>query len=98
MSRIPENVLQIFQNPNTCNKFKQEISRIGNYVKNFQIQESHRFQDFKDTLPLLITLFVAYHPNIDFKLQIPKEKVFLCFQGTPLENIAIRIVGETIQL
>jgi len=97
MSQIPQNVLQIFQNQNTCMKFKQEVSRIGNYVKNFQLQESHRFQDFKDTLPLLLTVFVAYHPNIDFKIQLPKERSFLCFVGTPLENVPIRIVGETIQ-
>jgi hypothetical protein len=97
MSKIPQDVLQIFQNQNICMKFKQEVSKIGHYVKNFQLQESHRFHDFKDTLPLLLTLFVAYHPSVDFKMHLPKEKSFVCFEGTSLENVPIRIAGETIQ-
>jgi hypothetical protein len=97
MSKIPENVLQIFQNPNICLKFKQEVSKISHHIKNFQLQESPRFQDFKDTLPLLLKLYVVYHSRIDFKMHLPKERLFVCFQGTPLENVPIRIVGETIQ-
>lgn len=96
MSVMRQDVLEIFQNQQICMKFRQEIFSIGNYVKNFELNESHRFQDFRDTIPLALKLFVVFHPKMNFVSLLPKERLFDCFRGTPLENVPIRIVGEVI--
>lgn len=96
MSQIRQDVLQIFQNQNLCMEFKKEIFSMGAYIRNFQLIEYPRFVDFKDPLPLAIKVCVRYHPKMDFTHTLPKELVFQCFNNTPLENVAIRLIGETV--
>lgn len=94
---IGQEILDIFKNQKTCSAFKNEISRIGNYVKGFQLIESNRFEFFHDTLPLTLVLQVSFHPKLNLVEHLPKEKIFQCFQSTPLDNVPIRILGEVVQ-
>jgi hypothetical protein len=102
MSRPPkqpvsQEIVNIFRNPKIFSELKREISSINRHIRSFEVNHCHRFEDFKDDIPVAITLHVSYHPSFNFAQQLPKEKIFSCFKTTKLENVPIRIIGNIVQ-
>jgi|688.fasta_scaffold687287_2 hypothetical protein len=94
-----EAILSIFQNPQVCHAFKNEIciKLVPYQVKHFQLIRTNRFEFMHDTCPLALMVQVPFHPKINLVDRLPKEISFDCFSNTKLSGVLIRLIGEVVQ-
>lgn len=96
---VKHNILQIFQNQQIVQQLRNEIIQKFKpyHIRGFQIIQHQRYQFLKDTCPIAFLIHVPFHPQHDLTHRLPKEEVFSCFNGTPLEGTPIFIKGEIVQ-